>query len=262
MNILVVDDNATGRKLLRALLEPEGHRVIEAGDGREALALLERQPVEAIFSDLLMPKLDGYRLCWEVRHSERWRHLPFVVYTATYSSPGDERLVFMLGADAYLRKPASSAALLETLRALTQQPAQERPRLRHTELEVLNEYNQRLALKLEEKNREWEQKDRLAELVAQVGVALTRRDGLRGILQTCVESMAPPLDAALVRIWTLNEKAQALEPQASAGADGDEGEPAAQLPVGRSLIGRIAQERQPYLTNGALNDPRVSGFFA
>lgn len=123
MDILVVDDNAPARKLLRAVLEPEGHRVIEAADGREALALLERQPVEAIFSDLLMPNLDGYRLCWEIRRSERWRNLPFLVYTASYTSPGDEKLVFELGADAYVRKPASSAALLETLRSATQQAA-------------------------------------------------------------------------------------------------------------------------------------------
>jgi CheY-like chemotaxis protein len=258
MNILVVDDNATGRKLLRAVLEPEGHRVIEAPDGREALALLERQPVEAIFSDLLMPKLDGYRLCWEVRRNERWRNLPFIVYTANYTSPGDERLVFELGADAYLRKPASTTALLEALRAVTQRAARSRPKVSHTEMEALNEYSQRLLLKLEQKNLELEQKSRLAELAAEVGVALTRRDPLRAILQSCVESMVERLDAALAGVWTLNESEQALELLASAGVAAGEGGLASPVPAGRSIVGRIAQERRPYLTNAALSDPRVS----
>jgi len=67
MAVLVVDDNVTGSKLLRAVLEAEGHAVITAGDGLEALDLLERHPVQAIISDLLMPGLDGYRLCREIR---------------------------------------------------------------------------------------------------------------------------------------------------------------------------------------------------
>jgi CheY-like chemotaxis protein len=255
----VVDDNAPSRQLLRAVLEPEGHRVIEAADGREALALLERQPaIEAIFSDLLMPNLDGYRLCWEIRRSERWRNLPFLVYTATYTSPGDEKLVFELGADAYLRKPASRAALLEALRTATQQAARRRPKVRHTELDVVNEYCQRLALKLERKNLELQQKSRLAELAAKVGVALTRRDTLREILQSCVESMVEPLDAALACIWVLNEGEQILELQASAGTAAGEGEPASRVPVGQSVIGHIAQERKLYLTNTAPTGPCLS----
>lgn len=258
MDILVVDDNAIGRKLLRAVLEPEGHRIVEAVDGRAALAVLERQPVEVIISDLLMPNLDGYRLCWEVRQSERWRNLPFLVYTATYTSPGDEKLAFELGADAYLRKPASTAVLLETLRAVTQRAARNRPKVVHTELDILNEYSQRLVAKLEQKNLDLEQKSRLAELAAEVGVALTRRDKLRDILQSCVESMVERLDAALARVWTLNERDQALELQASAGAAAGESGPASRVPVGRSIVGRIAQERKPYLTNAVLNNPRVS----
>lgn len=184
--VLVVDDNATGRKLLRAVLEPEGYRVIEAVDGRAALGVLEHQPVDAIITDLLMPNFDGYRLCREVRQEERWRHLAFLIYTATYTAPGDEKLGFELGADAYLRKPASAAALLGALRAALRQTERSRPQVAHTEFDVLNEYSQRLVDKLgeknleleqknrelEQKNRELEQKDRLAELAAEVGVAL------------------------------------------------------------------------------------------
>ena len=61
MHILIVDDNLTNLKLLRALLESEGHVIFEATDGVEALATLNREPIAAIISDILMPRMDGYR---------------------------------------------------------------------------------------------------------------------------------------------------------------------------------------------------------
>ena len=59
MNLLIVDDHPTN--------EAEGHAVFEAHDGVDALALLERQRVDVVISDILMPRLDGYRLCHEIR---------------------------------------------------------------------------------------------------------------------------------------------------------------------------------------------------
>ena len=61
MNLLIVDDHLTNLKLLRAQLESKGHVVFEAHDGVDALALLERQRVDAVISDILMPQMDGYR---------------------------------------------------------------------------------------------------------------------------------------------------------------------------------------------------------
>jgi len=63
MRILLVDDNSTSRKLLRVTLADEGLTTVEAGDGIEALTALDREPVDAIISDILMPRMDGYRLC-------------------------------------------------------------------------------------------------------------------------------------------------------------------------------------------------------
>jgi CheY-like chemotaxis protein len=78
---------------------------------------LEHHPVDAIISDLLMPNLDGYRLCRKVREDNRWRDIPFICYTAIYDARDDEELAFDLGADAYLRKPSSNATILGALRA-------------------------------------------------------------------------------------------------------------------------------------------------
>src|SRR2546430_933784 len=165
-NILIVDDDATNRKLLRVTLEQEGQRVFEAEDGAQALALLlERGPVEGIISDVLMPRLDGYGLCYEIRKSQRLREIPFIIYTQTFSSPSDEDFARQVGADRYFRKPTATSVLLEALRQIVAERRSgaqvvSRPL---EELIVVREYNQVLVRKLEEKNRELERELALRE---------------------------------------------------------------------------------------------------
>ena len=115
MNILIADDNATNLKLLRAMLEAEGHCVFTANDGLEALKLLDHEKIEAVISDILMPRMDGYRLCLEVRKSEKFNELPFIFYTATYTSPSDSKAAMDLGADDFLKKPAPAAEITQAL---------------------------------------------------------------------------------------------------------------------------------------------------
>ena len=112
MKLLIVDDHDLNLKLLRAQLEGEGHQVVAAADGVEALEILGREPVDGVISDILMPRMDGYRLCMEVRSDARLVHLPFVLYTSTYNSPGDRELAESLGADAYVHKPAPTSRLI------------------------------------------------------------------------------------------------------------------------------------------------------
>ena len=118
MNILIADDNPISCKLLRAVLESEDQNVMVATDGYQVLEILEKHAVDAIICDLLVPNLDGYRLCREIRQDGRWPGLPFICYTAIYGSLDDKTLAFDLGANAYLRKPSSRAIILSTLYAL------------------------------------------------------------------------------------------------------------------------------------------------
>ncbi len=118
MNILVVDDDPISRTVLRATLEAEGYAVLEAGDGVEALALLERAPVKAIISDILMPNMDGYRLCQEIRRSERLCKLPFIFYSGSYDPASEEKLVLGIGGDLFLGKPAEVPALLDAVKKI------------------------------------------------------------------------------------------------------------------------------------------------
>ncbi len=153
LTILIVDDIAINVRLLRAQLEAEGHVVLCAANGVEALRVLERETIDVIISDILMPEMDGYRLCYEVRRSARFQNTPFIFHTATYTSPADEKLSLELGADRYLRKPASVEQLL---RAITEVPAspRRRPTASLAGMDVLKEYSERLVSKLEEKNIE------------------------------------------------------------------------------------------------------------
>ncbi|HEV8608972.1 MAG TPA: PAS domain S-box protein [Thermoanaerobaculia bacterium] len=164
MKVLVVDDNPTNRKLLRLMLEAEGHRAIEAADGLEALERLESDTVDAVISDVVMPKMDGHRFCYEVRRNEELRGIPIVIYSATFTSPADEGLATKVGADRYVRRPAAAAAILEALEdaVRTRKPFRRAPAIE--ELDILKEHSDRLVLELEKKNAELESaKDLLSE---------------------------------------------------------------------------------------------------
>src|SRR5438128_796984 len=156
MNILITDDNPTNLKLLRAMLETEGHKVLSAKDGLEALELLEREKIEAVISDILMPRMDGYRLCLEIRKKEKFKALPFLFYTSTYTSPSDSKAAMDLGADKFLKKPAPAAEITQALKEAVEHgprriaPVSPPPE----ELDLMKEYNARLVAKLEKKNLE------------------------------------------------------------------------------------------------------------
>lgn len=99
---------------------------------------------------------------------------------------------------------------------------------------------------------------RQAELGAAVGVALTTTAPLRVQLQRCAEAVVEHLEASFARVWTLNEREEMLELQASAGMYTHLDGPHARVPLGALKIGRIAQLRTPHLTNAVADDPQVS----
>jgi signal transduction histidine kinase len=191
MNILIVDDNTTNLKLLRVSLEAEGHQAIEAADGIEALAALEREEVDAIISDVLMPNMDGFRLCQEIRKTEKHRHLPFIVYTSTYTSPDDVKLAATIGADKYFKKPAPFESLLQAVReAAAQSKARQRTVPPEDETTLLKQYNAAVVSKLEEKN------SALIETIEKVKWAHDRIVELNGELEQRVTERTIELEKA------------------------------------------------------------------
>jgi len=153
VNVLIVDDNPTNRKLLRVTLAGEGYNTFEAGDGLEALRVLGTEPIDAVVSDVLMPNMDGYTLCAEVRRCERCATLPFIFYTSTYMDSADEALALGFGADRYLRKPAAAGEVSETIKQLLARRGCSSPKPASVgELDVMKQYSQVLIRKLEKRN--------------------------------------------------------------------------------------------------------------
>lgn len=166
MKVLIVDDRPDNLYLLRQLLESRGFGVDEAVNGREALTKLNQQKFDLVISDIMMPEMDGFELCHLVKTSDALRQIPFVVYTATYTSSKDEALARSLGASGFLVKPTEPHDFLRQIEdiiskaekgeALPHQPPAE-------EQTFLRQYNERLIHKLEDKSLELEQKNAALE---------------------------------------------------------------------------------------------------
>ena len=104
MTILVADDNAFSRELMRELLEASGHVILEAVNGRNTLDMIRRCRPDLVFLDLQMPLQDGFGVIRELRNDSRFRNLPVVAVTAS-AMIGDRERAIAAGFDSYIAKP-------------------------------------------------------------------------------------------------------------------------------------------------------------
>ena len=114
VRVLVVDDEPRNRKLLRLLVEREGHTVLEASNGEAALRLLcgpSAKPVDVVLLDLMMPGIDGLAVLTELAEQGRLPALPVVVVTAMEDRETRSRAL-ALGAIDFLRKPVDRVEVL------------------------------------------------------------------------------------------------------------------------------------------------------
>lgn len=115
IKILVVDDESRMRKLVRDFLAREGYAVVEAADGMEALDFFyEQKDIALIILDVMMPKMDGWQVCREIREHSK---VPIIMLTAR-SDERDELQGFELGVDEYISKPFSPKILMARVGAV------------------------------------------------------------------------------------------------------------------------------------------------
>ena len=122
--ILVAEDNAVNRELLRELLEMRGYIVAEERDGEEALRMIEQTEPDLLLLDIGMPVLDGFGVVLKLRKNPRFALLPVVAITA-YAMRGDREKILNSGFDGYLSKPVNARSLAEELDRLLSKRAHE-----------------------------------------------------------------------------------------------------------------------------------------
>ena len=115
LKILVVDDESRMRKLVRDFLVRSGYEVLEAGDGEAALDIFyQTKDIALLILDVMMPKMDGWEVCREIRQSSR---VPIIMLTAR-GEESDELMGFDLGVDEYISKPFSPKILVARVGAI------------------------------------------------------------------------------------------------------------------------------------------------
>ena len=115
IKILVVDDESRMRKLVKDFLVREGYTVLEAGDGMEAMDVFyEEKDIALVILDVMMPKMDGWQVCREIRESSK---VPIIMLTAR-AEERDELQGFDLGVDEYISKPFSPKILVARVNAI------------------------------------------------------------------------------------------------------------------------------------------------
>ncbi|MEK8130299.1 response regulator transcription factor [Paenibacillus filicis] len=113
--ILIADDDAHIRELITLFLRNEGFEIVEAGDGEEALAIIENSRIDLVILDIMMPVMDGWELCKEIRrvHAD----IPLLMVTVQ-GEAGHRVKGFQLGTDDYLTKPFNPLELVLRVKAL------------------------------------------------------------------------------------------------------------------------------------------------
>lgn len=117
--VLVIEDDPDQRRFLERMLGGAGWRVVGAADGERGLAAAAEHAPDVIVLDILMPRLNGYQVCRQLKADPRTRGVPVVIVT-TKDQPADEFWAREVGADAFLAKPVEIGALTALLTRLTE----------------------------------------------------------------------------------------------------------------------------------------------
>jgi len=188
MKVLIVDDNKDNLYLLEIILKGSGYEVVSASNGAEALEKLRAKGFGMIISDILMPVMDGFLLCRECKEDEELKNIPFVFYTATYTSDEDEKFALSLGANAFICKPIEPDAFVQIIEGVFKKAKSgllRPPEVAPPELSLyLTEYNKRIVAKLEDK-------------VAQLEIEIAKRTQVEAELQQSFEMLRRAMEETI-----------------------------------------------------------------
>ena len=123
LRILLTEDNVVNQQVARGILEKARHIVVVAGNGKETLRLLEKQPFDLILMDVQMPEMDGFEATAAIREKEKrtGEHMPIIAMTA-YAMTGDRERCIAAGMDSYITKPINAPELLDLVAVYGRKP--------------------------------------------------------------------------------------------------------------------------------------------
>ena len=161
--ILVVDDLKENRYLLQKLLEGHNYTVETASNGIEALEIARKKPPDMIITDSLMPKMDGFQLCRELKRDEGLKDVPVLFYSATYTDKKSRKLALDIGAAEYIIKPQEPDVFVKIVNKVWDKysKGEIKPTKKLLEEKVyMKAYNERLIRKLEKKMLDLEESEK------------------------------------------------------------------------------------------------------
>src|SRR3984957_10752421 len=245
-NILVVDDNATNRKLLSVLLKHEGHETLEANDGEAGLATARAERPQLVISDILMPSMDGYEFVRRLRADPDLGEVPIIFYTAHYHEREARALAQSCGVARVLVQPCPAADILGAVqRSLSGIP--EIPSAEVAEDHFTGEHLRLLTNKLSEKASALQIANMRLEALTELNVQLASEHDPDVLLEKVCRA-ARNLFGAKSAVLAVSDAGEAGTVRyATCGIDAIEGAQAPRLDAG--LLGRVqAQQRSLRVT--------------
>ena len=117
--ILIVDDDKDFLKALNIVLEDKGYSIVTATDGAQALELARTESPNLILLDIMLPGMNGFKVCRFLKFDENYKDIPIIIISAK-SDQEDKRLGRQMGAELYITKPFENGELLQAIKQLIQ----------------------------------------------------------------------------------------------------------------------------------------------
>ena len=264
--VLVVDDKEENLYLLKIVFEGNGFEVTQAKNGIEALEAANANLPDIVISDILMPGMDGFSLCRQWKTDDKFKDIPFIFYTATYTDTRDEEFALGLGAERFIRKPAEPNELVQAIRDVLaqkqnkQEPGEPQPAIEQESV-YFKKYNEALIRKMEDKMLELEKVNQRLSALFQASVELTTTMPEQDFVAHILSKVVNVLDGYLANYFEYDEANQEFRLQALVGFPESDLKKYQKILVfhlgeERGLIGLAGKTREIIIINDTKQDPR------
>jgi PAS domain S-box-containing protein/putative nucleotidyltransferase with HDIG domain len=262
---MVVDDNEQNIYLLKVLLESNGYDLITAQNGNEVLEKIKSQIPDLIISDILMPGMDGFSLCRNLKTDPEYKDIPFIFYTATYTDAKDEDFALSLGAERFIRKPAEPDKFLLIIRDILKQ--HKKGELADTEKKLEKEevfykkYNAALIRKMEDKMLELEMANKRLAALFHTSVDLSSLMPKTDLISQILTKMIEVIECSHANYFEYDEDKQFFSLQTVVGfpkRDVKKYQRELRFKLGEEfgLVGMVGKNREPLILEDTHGDPR------